>query len=116
MAEIVSRPGHWLTIPYSLLTIRYSLIPVILDPQQRKGAQHVWWRYRRRRRVQVRAVELGGRCDAEEAEAPLHLVLHQFEQAHDAGSARRGKCIALHAAGPDPARASRRCLRECCGR
>src|SRR5262249_21182842 len=55
--------------------------------------------------MQVGTVEFAETGYAEQAEAALHLVLHQLEQADDASLAGRGQRIALHAAEPDQMRA-----------
>src|SRR5262245_45758396 len=77
-----------------------SLVPVVLDFEQREGAQHVR-RVGRGRRMQVGTVEIGEARDAEQAETALHFVLEQLEHAHDAGLAGGRERIALHAAEPD---------------
>src|ERR1700732_4857954 len=74
-------------------------IPVLLDLQQREGAQRVR-RVGRWRRAHVGAVELGVFRDPQQAERALHLVFEEFEHAHDTGLPRRREPVALHAAEP----------------
>ena len=73
---------------------------------QREGREHVR-RIGRRRGVQIGAIELAEARDAEKPERADHLVLHDFEHAHDAGLARRGEPVTLHAAEPDQIGAER---------
>src|SRR5476649_1636031 len=72
----------------------------LLEPNQREGAEHVQ-RVRRRRGVQVGAIELIPARDAELAEAALDLVLEQLEDADDAALPGGGGPETLHAADPD---------------
>ena len=59
----------------------WRLVSVIVDLEQREGAEDVRHR-RRRRRMEVLAVEIGKARHAEQAEAALHLVLQKLEHAH----------------------------------
>src|ERR1700727_3950361 len=78
----------------------HALVPIIVDLEQRERAEHVRHR-RRRRRMQVLAVEMGKACHPEQAEAALHLVLQEFEHAHERALAAGGERVALHPAEPD---------------
>src|SRR5947207_39101 len=86
--------------PPSRATGSSGLVPVILDSEQRERAQDVR-RIGRRRRMQVGAIELGESDHAEQAEAPLHLILQQFEQAQHARRPASRERKALHAADAD---------------
>ena len=63
---------------YHIANARIPSIPIRLDLQQRKRAQHMR-QIGRRRRVQIGFVELGEVFNAEQAQAPDHFVFEQLQ-------------------------------------
>src|ERR1700704_5565132 len=83
------------------LVLEFScLIPIRLDIQQRKRAEHAW-QVGRRRRVQIGFIEFGETCDTEQAKAADHFIFQQLQHPQDSVFAFGGECPALQAADAD---------------
>ena len=79
-------------------------IPIGFDVQQRERTVDTG-QGRRRRRVQIGAVELGETGSAEQAKAPDHFILKQLQHAQHPGFPCRGERPALQASDADEIRA-----------
>src|SRR4029077_14017285 len=79
---------------------RATSIAIRRDLDMREGGEHAR-HVARRRHMQIRRIELAVAGHAQKPHRAYHLVLEQFEHAHDAGLAARGQPVALHAAETD---------------